>query len=60
LKKEIVFQSDLERLIGKRPFDKETTYQSFMNGTGQNAPKEPLSAGEEPATAPADESEVNG
>lgn len=33
LKKEILFQSDLEKLIGKRPFDKETTYQSYMNGS---------------------------
>lgn len=31
LEKEILFQSDLERLIGKRPFDKETTYQAFTN-----------------------------
>jgi AFG3 family protein len=33
LEKEIIFQSDLERLIGKRPFEKETTYQEFTNGT---------------------------
>lgn len=32
LEKEILFQSDLERLIGKRPFDKLTTYQEFTNG----------------------------
>ncbi|HNC31479.1 MAG TPA: peptidase M41, partial [Cyclobacteriaceae bacterium] len=32
LQKEILFQSDLERLIGKRPFDKLTTYQQFTNG----------------------------
>jgi cell division protease FtsH len=32
LEKEILFQSDLERLIGKRPFDKLTTYQQFTNG----------------------------
>jgi len=31
LEKEILFQADLERLIGKRPFDKETTYQAFTN-----------------------------
>lgn len=31
LKKEILFQSDLEVLIGKRPFDKETTYQAYLN-----------------------------
>ena len=29
LKKEIIFQSDLEGLIGKRPFEKETTYEAF-------------------------------
>ncbi|MCS6822829.1 MAG: ATP-dependent zinc metalloprotease FtsH [Cytophagaceae bacterium] len=33
LKKEIIFQSDLETLIGKRPFEKQTTYQQFTNGT---------------------------
>lgn len=32
LQKEILFQSDLERLIGKRPFEKLTTYQQFTNG----------------------------
>jgi cell division protease FtsH len=31
LEKEILFQADLERLIGKRPFDTETTYQAFTN-----------------------------
>lgn len=34
LDKEILFQSDLERLIGKRPFEKETTYQAFTNSNG--------------------------
>jgi cell division protease FtsH len=29
LEKEILFQSDLEKLIGKRPFAKETTYEAF-------------------------------
>ncbi len=29
LEKEILFQADLEKLIGKRPFDKETTYEAF-------------------------------
>ncbi len=38
LQKEILFQSDLERLIGKRPFDKPTTYQQFTNGKPE-APK---------------------
>jgi len=38
LEKEILFQSDLERLIGKRPFAAQTTYQKFTNG--QNPPAE--------------------
>lgn len=29
LEKEILFQSDLEQIIGKRPFEKETTYEAF-------------------------------
>jgi cell division protease FtsH len=29
LEKEILFQSDLEKIIGKRPFEKETTYEAF-------------------------------
>lgn len=37
LKKEILFQSDLERLIGKRPFDKPTTYQQYTNGKAAEA-----------------------
>ncbi len=32
LEKEILFQADLEKLIGKRPFDKQTTYEAFTNG----------------------------
>lgn len=31
LEKEIIFQSDLETLIGKRPFERQTTYQAFTN-----------------------------
>ena len=30
LEKEIIFQKDIERLIGKRPFQKETTYEAFL------------------------------
>ncbi|MDW7695184.1 ATP-dependent zinc metalloprotease FtsH [Flammeovirgaceae bacterium SG7u.111] len=33
LKKEIIFQKDLEELIGKRPFEQETTYQQFTNSS---------------------------
>jgi cell division protease FtsH len=32
LEKEILFQTDLERLIGKRPFDHPTVYQAYTNG----------------------------
>lgn len=31
LEKEIIFQSDLEGLIGKRPFERQTTYQAYTN-----------------------------
>ena len=45
LDKEIIFQSDLERLIGKRPFAKETTYEAFTkkeksNGVDEESIKE--------------------
>lgn len=36
LEKEILFQSDLERLIGKRPFERETVYQAYMNTENSN------------------------
>jgi AFG3 family protein len=35
LEKEILFQSDLEKLIGKRPFAKETTYEAFTKTEAQ-------------------------
>ena len=31
LEKEIIFQADLERLIGKRPFEHQTSYEAFTN-----------------------------
>jgi AFG3 family protein len=37
LKKEIIYQYDLERLIGKRPFDKQTTYQQYITPNGEMA-----------------------
>lgn len=36
LDKEIIFQSDLEKLIGKRPFDKPTNYEAYTNGEASN------------------------
>ncbi|WP_035757649.1 ATP-dependent zinc metalloprotease FtsH [Hugenholtzia roseola] len=35
LKKEVIFQTDLERLIGARPFKNPTNYQRYANGTAQ-------------------------
>lgn len=35
LEKEILFQADLERLIGRRPYEKPTNYQQFTNGQGK-------------------------
>tara|TARA_R110000868_G_scaffold411739_1_gene708402 strand:+ start:16826 stop:18925 length:2100 start_codon:yes stop_codon:yes gene_type:complete len=32
LEKEILFQNDLEKLIGKRPFEQQTTYDEFTKG----------------------------
>jgi len=32
LEKEILFQSDLEEILGKRPFEHRTTYDQFVNG----------------------------
>jgi len=40
LEKEILFQSDLEEILGKRPFDNRTTYDEFVNGTKVEAPAE--------------------
>ena len=53
LEKEIIFQSDLEELIGERPFDKQTTYQAFTNNNGQEA-EAVVEAEEETATAVAE------
>ncbi|MBO9640897.1 MAG: peptidase M41, partial [Siphonobacter aquaeclarae] len=43
LKKEVLFQSDLEELIGKRPFEQETSYQAYMNAKNgkESAPETP-------------------
>lgn len=32
LEKEILFQADLEEILGKRPFSNKTTYDEFVNG----------------------------
>lgn len=56
LEKEIIFQTDLTRLIGERPFDKQTTYQEYTtNGDGELT-KEVL----EPDATTLDEKKSNG
>lgn len=40
LEKEILFQSDLEEILGKRPFDHRTTYDEFVNGEPNLEPVE--------------------
>jgi AFG3 family protein len=36
LEKEIIFQYDLEKLIGKRPFEQLTSYQAYINGKSED------------------------
>ncbi|MCC5937894.1 MAG: ATP-dependent zinc metalloprotease FtsH [Lunatimonas sp.] len=43
LEKEILFQSDLEAIIGKRPFDKETTYEKFTKSVNESQSSDPVS-----------------
>ena len=35
LRKELLYQSDLETLIGKRPFERRTAYQEFMDAKAE-------------------------
>jgi cell division protease FtsH len=39
LAKEIIFQTDLERLIGKRPFDSKTSLEEYMDKDSKVAPE---------------------
>ncbi len=41
IEKEILFQSDLEEILGKRPFEHRTTYDEFVNG-GEESNQEPI------------------
>ena len=60
LEKEIIFQSDLERLIGKRPFKTQTTYEAFLerdNGEAKEADKIKDPSPENGTPAPAEDVE---
>lgn len=52
LKKEILFQSDLEEILGKRPFASHTTYDQFVNGAPSGIPPTELPENQ-PTEAPA-------
>jgi len=56
LEKEILFQSDLEEILGKRPFENRTTYDEFVNGgaDGGGVPQTDL-----PLKLPQDDSNNN-
>ncbi|MES2267675.1 MAG: ATP-dependent zinc metalloprotease FtsH [Bacteroidota bacterium] len=38
LEKEVLFQSDLEEILGKRPFEHRTAYDKFVNGEPELVP----------------------
>ncbi|MEM6299084.1 MAG: ATP-dependent zinc metalloprotease FtsH [Bacteroidota bacterium] len=40
LDKEVIFQSDVEKLIGKRPFETLTTYEEFTTQNGEDKTEE--------------------
>lgn len=40
LKREVIYQTDLEDLIGKRPFASPTTYDAFVNVEDDKSPEE--------------------
>jgi AFG3 family protein len=52
LEKEVLFQSDLEELLGKRPFDSRTTYDKFVNGEAALNPESDNNAIPESVTNP--------
>ncbi|WP_158825444.1 ATP-dependent zinc metalloprotease FtsH [Mucilaginibacter lacusdianchii] len=52
LEKEVLFQHDLEELLGKRPFDNRTTYDKFVNGEAALNPETDNNAIPESLTNP--------
>ena len=59
LEKEILFQADVDRLIGKRPFSKPTNYQAYTTESGRangttvlDHPEEASDTSEEPKATP--------
>ncbi len=52
LEKEILYQNDLERLIGKRPFERDTAYQAYKKRGEEVAGSETTPSPTEPETLP--------
>ncbi len=52
LEKEVLFQSDLEEILGKRPFEERTTYDKFVNGEAAMNPETDNNAIPESVTNP--------
>lgn len=59
LDKEILYQSDLEKLIGKRPFDTQTTYEEYTTPDAEIVDEEIGSASEDKSND-SDTSSTNG
>lgn len=57
LEKEILFQNDLERLIGKRPFSHQTNYEKFVKSDNGAAKAEEVKAPESKPAAEAPQAE---
>jgi len=61
LEKEVIFQYDIEELIGKRPFDKKTAYQEFVDSEDEDANTDDSSeTAAEPKIEAADKTETEG
>lgn len=59
LEKEILFQNDLERLIGKRPFAAPTTYEKFVKSNNGEVKKDGEAPAEEKPAAETPKSETS-
>jgi len=55
LSKEIIFQSDLERLIGKRPFERQTTYEAYTSENGKTEETQEVTDSSENTSTPSTE-----
>jgi len=60
LRKEILFQTDLERLVGKRPFEALTTYQAHTAGTDRSKTLSEVEQETHPIPLPHENGKQNG